>query len=70
VHFLHAAVGVFGYWRGSAGFGGRQPKLLMRDWAYEGRHGRYRPAGDPTDYEAVLATLSPPTLLIAPRVTR
>jgi predicted alpha/beta hydrolase len=66
VRFVHAAVGVFGYWPGHRlGFGGRQPKLLMRDWAYEGRHGRYRLAGDPTDYEAALAALSPPTLLVA-----
>lgn len=64
--FVHTATGVLGYWPGHRlGFGGRQPKPMMRDFTYEARHGRYRLTGDPTDYEAALATLSPPTLLIA-----
>lgn len=65
VRTVHTVIGVLGYWPGHRlGFGGRQPKLLMTDWAYEGRHGRYRLAGDTTDYEAALATLAPPTLVI------
>jgi predicted alpha/beta hydrolase len=62
---VRTVIGVLGYWPGHRmGFGGRQPKGVMADWAYEGRHGRYRLAGDPTDYEAALARLEPPTLLI------
>lgn len=65
VWFVHTATGVIGYWPGHRmGFGGRQPKALMRDWGHEARHGRYRLADDPTDYEAALAALSPPTLLL------
>jgi predicted alpha/beta hydrolase len=64
--FIHTASGVLGYWPGHRmGFGGRQPKALMRDFTYEAKNGRYRLAGDPTDYEAALAQLSPPTLMIA-----
>jgi len=66
VRLLSAVTGVLGYWPGHRmGFGGRQPARLMADWAYEARHGRYRLAGDPTDYNAALAALAPPTLLIA-----
>jgi predicted alpha/beta hydrolase len=65
VRFVRTTIGVLGYWPGHRmGFGGRQPKGLMADWAFEATHGRYRLAGDPTDYEAALATLGPPTLLI------
>jgi predicted alpha/beta hydrolase len=54
-----------GHWPGHRlRFAGRQPRSLMRDWAYEARHGRYRFAGDPTDYEAALAGSRVPTLLI------
>ena len=56
---------VLGYWPGDRfGFGGRQPGSLMRDWAYEARHGRYRLCDDATDYEAALATLTLPMLLV------
>jgi predicted alpha/beta hydrolase len=66
VRFIAATSRVLGYWPGHRlGFGGRQPKGLMTDWAYEGRHGQYRVAGDPTDYEAALAALTLPTLLIS-----
>ncbi|RUQ98214.1 alpha/beta fold hydrolase [Labedella endophytica] len=54
-----------GYWPGHRlGFGGRQPRLLMRDWAFEARTGRYRLVGDPTDYESLLSTITPPILLV------
>ena len=46
------------------GFGGDQPQTLMRDWVYEARHGRYRLHADPTDYEAALASLSVPALML------
>lgn len=55
-----------GHWPGHVlRFAGRQPRSLMRDWAYEARHGRYRLAGDTTDYEAALAGSQVPALLIA-----
>jgi predicted alpha/beta hydrolase len=55
-----------GYWPGHRlGFGGRQPRLLMRDWAFEARTGRYKLAGDPADYERLLPTIAPPILLTA-----
>ena len=66
VRFIETTSRVLGYWPGHRlGFGGRQPKGLMTDWAYEGRHGRYRVAGDATDYEAALAVLAAPTLMIS-----
>jgi predicted alpha/beta hydrolase len=65
VRFVATATTVIGYWPGHLiGFAGRQPKALIKDWAYEGRHGRYRLGGDPTDYEAALASLRTPTLLV------
>ena len=64
--FVRTASDVLGYWPGHRlGFGGRQPKPMMHDFAYEARHGRYRLTGDPTDYEAALATLDQPALLLA-----
>ncbi|KQQ05864.1 MULTISPECIES: alpha/beta fold hydrolase [unclassified Rathayibacter] len=58
--------GVLGYWPGDRfGFGGRQPRSLMRDWAHEGVRGRYRLHGDPLDYERALAAISAPVLLLS-----
>ena len=55
-----------GHWPGHLlRFGGRQPRSMMRDWAYEARHGRYHLAGDPTDYEAALSDSRVPSLLLA-----
>lgn len=54
-----------GYWPGHRlGFGGLQPRTLMRDWAHEARTGRYRVSGDPTDYEAALPSLASRVLLM------
>jgi predicted alpha/beta hydrolase len=65
IRTVRTVIGVLGYWPGHRlGFGGLQPKGLMTDWAYEGRHGRYRLADDGTDYEAALARLGPPALLL------
>jgi predicted alpha/beta hydrolase len=62
--FITTVGGLLGYWPGHRfGFGGRQPRQLMSDWAHEARHGRYRLGGDPTDYEAALASLAVPALL-------
>lgn len=65
VRFVGAVLTVCGYWPGNRlGFAGDQPKQMMRDWAHEARHGRYRLGGDPTDYESALASLDLPALLI------
>ncbi|WP_305782418.1 lipase family protein [Symbioplanes lichenis] len=65
VRFVGAVTGSLGYWPGHRlGFAGRQPRLMMADWGYEARHGRYRLHGDRTDYEAALAALELPALLV------
>jgi predicted alpha/beta hydrolase len=66
VRFIGAVTRSLGYWPGHRlGFGGRQPRMLMSDWAYEARTGRYRIRGDRTDYEAALSGLAVPALLLA-----
>lgn len=56
---------VLGCWPGERlGFGGRQPAGVMRDWARQGRSGRYRLGGSDTDYEAALATSDVPLLTV------
>lgn len=66
VAFVEATSTVFGFWPGDRlGFGGRQPRSLMRDWCTEGRRGRYLLHGDGHDYEAALAALSHPVLLLS-----
>ncbi|GAA2477583.1 alpha/beta fold hydrolase [Winogradskya humida] len=65
VRFVGAVTNSLGYWPGhKLGFAGRQPRGLMTDWGYEARHGRYRVHGDSTDYEAALAGLAVPALLV------
>lgn len=65
VRFVGAVTCSLGYWPGHRlGFAGRQPRTLMADWGYEARFGRYRLRGDRTDYEAALATLKVPALLV------
>ena len=46
------------------GFGGRQPRTMMADWGYEGRHGRFVLAGSDTDHEAAIAALHRPVLML------
>jgi predicted alpha/beta hydrolase len=54
-----------GYWPGERlGFGGTQPTAVMRDWARQGRTGRYTLRGSDTDYEAALARLKLPVLAV------
>ncbi len=54
-----------GYWPGHRfGFAGRQPSTVMRDWAYEASHGRFRLHRDPFDYEAALSQLTMPRLML------
>ena len=61
---VSGAAGLLGYWPGHRlGFAGKQPRLLMQDWAHEARTGRYRIGGDDTDYEAALRSIPVPVLL-------
>ncbi len=54
-----------GYWPGHLfGFAGRQPSTVMRDWAYEASHGRFRLHRDSFDYEAALSRLRTPRLML------
>jgi predicted alpha/beta hydrolase len=54
-----------GYFPGDRlGFGGRQPVSMMRDWAFEAKHGRYELVGSAHDFEAGLASVANPTLMI------
>ncbi|MFD4632750.1 alpha/beta fold hydrolase [Streptomyces sp. NPDC058284] len=57
---------VLGRWPGARlGFGGDQPKGVMRDWARQVRTGRYSAKGSSLDYEAALAGLDLPVLAIS-----
>lgn len=45
-----------GFWPGDfLGFGGRQSRVLMQDWAAQVRTGRYRATGSNIDYEAAMS---------------
>jgi predicted alpha/beta hydrolase len=47
------------------GFGGDQPRRLMRDWGRVVQHGRYQPEGSRFDYESALRTLCVPILSLS-----
>ena len=65
IRVVRGVTRTLGYWPGHRlGFGGRQPSTVMRDWAYEASHGRFRLHRDPFDYEAALARLSTPRLML------
>ena len=54
-----------GYFPGHrVGFGGRQPRTMMADWGFEGRHGRFVLAGSASDHEQELASLDRPVLML------
>jgi len=64
--FARALTRIFGYWPGHRlGFAGREARALIRDWAYQGRTGRYTAAGDPRDFEALLAGVQLPVLALS-----
>lgn len=46
------------------GFGGREARRLITDWAHVARTGRYEPQGTEFPYEARLAQLAVPLLLV------
>lgn len=55
-----------GYFPGhKLGFGGRQPKAVMRDWARQGRTGRFVPKGSDFDYEAAMTKISRPVFALS-----
>jgi predicted alpha/beta hydrolase len=55
---------VIGYWPGDVlGFGGRQSRGVMRDWARQARTGRYL-LSDGSDYDSALRTLRMPVLAV------
>lgn len=65
VAFIRATSAALGYWPGDRlGFGGSQPRTLMRDWCHEGTRGRYRMHGDDTDYETALSAITQPVLML------
>ncbi|HEY7241846.1 MAG TPA: alpha/beta fold hydrolase [Burkholderiales bacterium] len=47
------------------GFGGDQPRRLMRDWGRVVQHGLYQPEGSQFDYERALRTLCVPILSLS-----
>lgn len=63
--FIAATSTLLGRWPGTKlGFGGNQSKGVMRDWARQGRTGRYSSPGSPHDYEAALRNLDLPVLVV------
>jgi len=65
IRVVQAITRTLGYWPGHRfGFAGRQPSTVMRDWAYEATHARFRLEGDPYDYEAALSRLTTPRLML------
>ncbi|WP_161972352.1 alpha/beta fold hydrolase [Glaciihabitans arcticus] len=46
------------------GFGGRQPRRMIEDWAHEARTGRFRLAGSTFDDEGGIATITQPVLML------
>ncbi len=47
------------------GFGGRQPRGVVRDWSHNARTGRYEPHRAPIDFERTLRTVSIDALMIS-----
>lgn len=62
-------IGLTGFLLGSypghrLGFGGHEARRLVADWAHQARTGRYRARGCDRDFEAALARMETPCLLI------
>jgi predicted alpha/beta hydrolase len=60
---IAAATAILGVWPGW-GFGGRQARGVIRDWAHTVRYGRY-PGLDGVDAEAALGTVRTPVLAVS-----
>ena len=55
---------VVGFWPGDRlGFGGRQPRALISEWAAFSRSGRLEPEGSPA-YESAMGSITVPALVI------
>ena len=65
IGMIAGATRALGYFPGDRlGFGGRQPRTMMADWAHEARTGRYLLAGSGSDDEAGLAGIRQPVLMV------
>jgi predicted alpha/beta hydrolase len=65
---IRAASRVLPWYPGrSLGFGGNQPRRLMRDWSRVARKGVYRPEGSSFDYERAAQDIRLPVLSIGVR---
>lgn len=65
-HLVSTGATVLGYWPGDRlRFGGRQSKVLLRDWARLSRTGRFRFTGSDVDYDDEIAALGLPVLAIS-----
>jgi predicted alpha/beta hydrolase len=61
--WVHATSTVLRVWPGW-GFGGRQARGVISDWAFTARRGRFRPVGG-VDVEAALAAMTTPVLAVS-----
>jgi predicted alpha/beta hydrolase len=62
---ISATARALGYHPGDRlGFGGRQPRRMIGDWAHEARTGTYRLAGSSRDDESALAGIRVPVLML------
>jgi predicted alpha/beta hydrolase len=65
---IRAAAATLPWYPGTRlGFGGDQPRRLMRDWGRVVQRGSYRPEGSAFDYEAAARELSLPILALGVR---
>ena len=61
-----ASAGLLGHYYGQRiGFAGNEARTMMADWAYQARTGRYRVKGSGMDYEAALADMKTPALVMS-----
>lgn len=64
--FVRLPAALLGYFPGNKlGFGGRQARAEMGDWANAALHGRYELAGRSIDYEAALQAVSVPARIFS-----
>ena len=62
---ISATARTLGYHPGDRlGFGGRQPRSMIGDWAHEARTGTYRLAGSSRDDESALPGIHVPVLMV------
>jgi predicted alpha/beta hydrolase len=66
IRLVRTVNSLMGYFPGhKLGFGGRQPKNLMKDWTQEGLKGHYKIQNCNKDYNHLLAELALPVLMIS-----